>query len=65
MDVLGVCIDDKLNFNEHVHRICLKASVQKSDLQRLTRLVDYPSRKAIYTIYIASSFNSCPLFFQQ
>ena len=45
MDVLGVCIDDKLNFNEHVHRICSKASAQISALQRLTGLVDYPSRK--------------------
>ena len=28
IDVLGVCIDEKLNFNEHVHRICSKASTQ-------------------------------------
>ena len=25
IDVLGVCIDGKLNFNEHVCRICSKA----------------------------------------
>ena len=55
IDVLGVCIDGKLNFNEHVCRICSKASAQISALQRLTGLVDYPSRKAIY-IYKFYSF---------
>ena len=57
IDVLGVCIDGKLNFNEHVDRICSKASAQISALQRLTGLVDYQSRKAIYTSFIASNFN--------
>ena len=61
IDVLGVCIDGKLNFNEHVGRICSKASAQISALQRLTGLVDYQSRKAIYTSFIASNFNYCPL----
>ena len=62
IDVLGVCIDGKLNFNEHVWHICSKAwSAQISALQRLTGLVDYPSRKAIYTSFIASNFNYCPL----
>ena len=38
-----------------------KASAQISALQRLTGLLDYPSRKAIYTSFIASNFNYCPL----
>ena len=61
IDVLGVCIDGKLIFNEHVCRICSKASAQISAPQRLTGLVDYPSRKAIYTSFIVSNFNYCPL----
>ena len=52
IDVLGVCIDGKLNSNEHVRRICSKASAQISALQRLTGLVDYPSKKShIYKLY--------------
>ena len=47
IDVLGMCIGGKLNINEHVRRICSKASAQISALQRLTGLVDYPNRKAI------------------
>ena len=61
IDVLGVCIDGKLNFNEHVHRICSKPSAKICALQRLTGLIDYPSRKAIYTSFIASNFNHGPL----
>ena len=59
IDVLGVCIDGKLNFNEHVRRICSKASAQISALQRFTGLVDYPSRNTIHTSFIASNY--CPL----
>ena len=61
IDILGVCIDAKLNFNEHVRRICSKASAQISASQRLTWLIDYPSRKAIYNSFIASNFDYCPL----
>ena len=34
---------------------------QISALQRLTGLIDYPSRKAIHTSFIAFNFNYCPL----
>ena len=59
--VLGVYIDGKLNLNEHVRRISSNASAQISALQRLTGLIDYPSRKAIYTSFISSNVNYCPL----
>ena len=57
---LGICIDDKLNFNDHVDRICAKAACQVSALQRLTSVLDFPSRKAIYNSFISSHFNYCP-----
>ena len=60
-EVLGVSIDDKVNFNDHVKRICSKASAQISALQRLTGLINLPSRKAIYSSFIAANFNYCPL----
>ena len=58
---LGVCIDENLTFDTHVDNICLKASRQISALQRLTGLLDLPSRKAIYTSFTFSNFNYCPL----
>ena len=61
IDVLGVYIDGKLNFNGIVRRICSKASAQISALQRLAGLVGYTSRQAIYTSFISSNFNYCPL----
>ena len=67
IDILCVYIDVKLNYNEHVRRICSKASAQISALQRLMGLVDYPNRKAICTSFISSNINYCPLacFFTQ
>ena len=61
ISALGVCIDENLTFDTHVDNICLKASRQISALQRLTGLLDLPSRKAIYTSFIFSNFNYCPL----
>ena len=58
---LGICIDENLTFDIHVNNICLKASRQISALQRLTGLLDLPSRKAIYDSFIVSNFNYCPL----
>ena len=30
-DALGICIDDKLNFDDHVDSICAKAACQCTD----------------------------------
>ena len=54
MTSLGICIDDTLTFDSHISDLCLKAGRQISALQRLTGLLDYPSRKAIYSSFISS-----------
>ena len=61
MSALGICTDENLTFDIHIDNICLKASLQISALQRLTGLLDLPSRKAIYNSFISSHFNFCPL----
>ena len=58
---LGICIDENLTFDNHVNNICLKSSRQIGALQRLTGLLDLPSRRAIYNSFIVSNFNFCPL----
>ena len=58
---LGICIDENLTFDNHVNNICLKTSWQIGALQRLTGLLDLPSRRAIYTSFIVLNFNYCPL----
>ena len=65
INALGICIDDKLNFNDHVDRICSKAACQVSALQRLTSVLDFPSRKAIYNSFISSHFNYGLVFHNQ
>ena len=60
---LGICIDENLTFDIHLNNICLKASRLISALQRLTGLLDLPSRKAIYNSFIVSNFDYCPLVF--
>ena len=61
MNVLGIDIDDKLNFNSHVSNMCNKAGRQLNVLQRLKGSLDYASRLSIYKSLIMSNFNYCPV----
>ena len=61
IDVLGVCIDDDMNFNSHVNNVCKKAGKQVSALQRLTGVLDQNSRMAIYQSFVMANFDYCPL----
>ena len=61
IDVLGVCIDDDMNFNSHVNNVCKKAGKQVSALQRLTGVLDHKSRMAIYQSFVMANFDYCPL----
>ena len=60
---LAISIDENSTFDIHVNNISLKASRQISALQRLTGLLDLPSRKAICNSFIFSKFNYCPLVY--
>ena len=59
--VLGVNIDCKLNFNDHVCDMCTKAGRQLNVLQRLKSSLDYDSRMVIYKSFVISNFNYCPV----
>ena len=59
--VLGVNIDSKLNFNDHVCDMCTKAGRQLNLLQRLKGSLDFDSRMVIYKSFIISNFNHCPV----
>ena len=59
--LLGITVDNKLNFNDHVAGICKKAS-QK--LHALTRIAPYTNTKKLKVLmkaFIESQFNYCPL----
>ena len=58
---LGVVIDNGLNFSEHVSIRCRKAARQLNALARVSKFLDYSSRKIIYNSFIRSNFSYCPL----
>ena len=59
--LLGVIIDSKLKFGEHVKSLCLKANRNVSTLSRLAKIVDQPKYKLLHTSFVMSNFRYSPL----
>ena len=59
--VLGVTIDHRLTFNEHIRVCTLKAARQLNALSRVFRYLDTKSKSILYNNFVASNFNYCPL----
>ena len=58
---LGVFIDSKLTFTEHVKQCCNKAARQLNALSRISIYLDVNSRKQIFRSFIQSNFTYCSL----
>ena len=61
VELLGVHIDDKLNFNLHISKICRSAANQLHALIRLQMFLNFEEKKTLINSYFYSSFNYCPL----
>ena len=59
--LLGVTIDSKLNFREHVTHICKKMNQKTGAFSRIARYLDVDKAKILYHAFILSNFNYCPL----
>jgi hypothetical protein len=59
--LLGVTIDFKLNFNEHISNICKKASMQLNVLKRIGKHHTKLGKLTMYYSFIMSNCNHCPL----
>ena len=59
--LLGILLDDKLKFDNHVTILCTKASRQLGALLRIKHLIGLQQRILIYQCFILSNFNFCPL----
>ena len=59
--ILGVIVDNKLNFNDHIYTLCPKTGKKVNALQRLSKSLDKYSKLAIYKRFIMSNFNFCPV----
>ena len=59
--LLGVMIDYKLNFEEHLSKVCDKANQKLNALARISSYMNINQRKRIMRAFISSQFGYCPL----
>ena len=59
--LLGVQIDDQLNFNLHISDMFRSAANQLNVLIRLKRFLAFKEKKTLINSYFYSDFNYCPL----
>ena len=61
VELLGIHLDDKLNFNLHISNICRLAANQLNALIRLKSNLSFNAKRVLINGYIISNFNYCPL----
>ena len=61
VDLLGIAINDQLNFELPISEICRNAAGQLNALKRLGSYIPLESRKILANSFILSNFNYCPL----
>ena len=61
VELLGIQIDEKLNFDEHVSYLCKKASNQLNAISRLQKYIASEPKKVLLNSFVFSNFNYCPL----
>ena len=59
--LLGIQLDDKLNFSLNVSNICKSAANQLSALIRLNNFLCFEGKRVLINSYFMSNFNYCPL----
>ena len=59
--LLGIEIDDKLNFNHHISNICKSAWNQLNALRKLKHLLGFKERKVLVNNAVMSNFSYCSL----
>ena len=58
--LLGVQIDNKLNFNLYITNICRSTANQLNALIRLKQFLGFEAEKVLVNSYLYSNFNYCP-----
>ena len=56
LELLGVTIDNSLNFSEHIGKITKKVGKQLDVLRRLKNMLSIPSKMCLYNSYVMSYF---------
>ena len=59
--LLGITIDSKLKFDQHVAKLCQKANNKISAFSRISHYLNEKQSRLLYNSFIMSQFNYCPL----
>ena len=59
--ILGITIDNKLNFDHHVSNICKNGNRKLSALSRISYYTTQKQLKLLISAFVKSQFNYCPL----
>ena len=59
--LLGIHIDNKLTFNEHVQKLCKKVSLKLHAFSRISQYMSTDKLRVIMKAFIESQFAYCPL----
>ena len=59
--ILGIVIDNNLNFKSHLKKICEKTNQKLSALARISKLTTHTQRKKLINSFIISQFTYFPL----
>ena len=61
VELLGVEVDFRLNFESHINNLCAKAGGQLNCLFRFKKFLSSHSKKLCVNSFILSNFSYCPL----
>ena len=61
VELLGVHLDDNLNFNLHISNICRSAANQLNALTGLKSYLSFNAKRVLMNSYIISNFDYCSL----
>ena len=59
--LLGITIDQHLDFKLHINSLCKSSSNKVKCLYRIRKYIDVSQAKLLFNAYIMSSFNYCPI----
>ena len=60
-NLLGINIDSKFTFEDHINRLCKKASAKLNALGRISYYMNPLKRRLLVNTFFTSQFNYCPL----
>ena len=58
-EMLGITIDNKMKFENHVAKICKKVSQQIAVLKIMKEMLPFETRRDLYLAFILPHFNYC------